>query len=385
MRGFRLGRIFGLEISIDLSWLIILVLVVWSFSTALFPSVAPDLPGSTHAVMGVVAALLFFGSLLAHEIAHSLVAEAKGIEVEAITLFIFGGVSRMRDEARTPEDEFLIAVVGPVSSLLIALLFWGVHTAAGAAGWGTAVVEVTRYLAYLNVLLAGFNLLPGFPLDGGRLFRAAVWWWKEDLETATRWASLGGQALGMLLAGFGLLQLFAGNLLGGLWLGFIGWFLANGAKMSYRQHILRAGMEGVTAADAMTPDPDVVGPDLTVARLVEEHFLRSKHGAYPVVEDGEPIGLVTMEETREVPRDRWEEVRVREVMVPVDEEVRVAPGEELFEVIRKLGASPARRVLVVDENGGLAGIVSARDVTAWLALRGGQGVRPPAAAAEGVG
>lgn len=164
-----------------------------------------------HFLMGVVGAGLYFGSLLLHEIAHSLMARAKGIEVESITLFVFGGVSRMRQEAKTPEDEFVIAAIGPLTSVLLGALFWAVHLLASAAAWGEAVLLVARYLAYLNLLVAGFNLLPGFPLDGGRLFRAAVWWWREDLDTATRWASTGGRLVGMLLAALGVLQLFVGN------------------------------------------------------------------------------------------------------------------------------------------------------------------------------
>lgn len=371
MRGFRLGRIFGLEISVDLSWLIIVALVVWSFSTAVFPQAVPEMSGRAYLVMGVVAGALFFGSLLLHEIAHSLMARAKGIEVEGITLFIFGGVSRMRDEAASARDEFLIAGVGPLASLVVGALFWALSPVGDALGWGAAAVEVARYLSFLNVALAGFNLLPGFPLDGGRLFRALLWWWRDDLKEATRIASVGGKALGLLIALFGLLQLFGGNLIGGLWFGVIGWFLMNAAKMSYRQHVLRAGLEGATAGDAMTPDPEVVSPDISVGELVEDHFLRQKHGSYPVVEDGQPVGLVTLEETGRVPRDRWDATKVREVMIPYDEAVGVRPDEELFEVIRKLGDSPARRVLVVGENRELAGIVTARDVTAWLALRSG--------------
>ncbi|MDP2498238.1 MAG: site-2 protease family protein [Candidatus Palauibacterales bacterium] len=384
MRGFRLGRIFGFEISVDLSWLIIVALVVWSFSTAVFPRVVPELSGRAYLVMGVVAGALFFGSLLLHEIAHSLMARAKGVEVEGITLFIFGGVSRMRDEARSARDEFLIAGVGPLASLVIGAAFWALFLLGDALGWSAAAVEVARYLSFLNVALAVFNLLPGFPLDGGRLFRAVLWWWRDDLEEATRIASVGGQAMGVLIATFGLLQLFAGNLIGGLWLGVIGWFLMNAAKMSYRQHVLRAGLEGARARDAMTADPEVVSPNISVGKLVEDHFLRDKHGSYPVVENGEPLGLVTLEETGQVPRDRWDATRVREVMIPFDEQVAVGPDDELFEVIRKLGESPARRVLVVDEGRELLGIVTARDVTTWLALRSGGQAPTPEALPEAV-
>lgn len=379
MRGFRVGRIFGLEISVDLSWLIIVALVVWSFSTAVFPRAVPELSGRAYLLLGVVAGALFFGSLLLHEIAHSLMARAKGVEVEGITLFIFGGVSRMRDEARSARDEFLIAGVGPLASLAVGAVFWLLSIVGDALGWGAPAVEVARYLSFLNVALAGFNLLPGFPLDGGRLFRALLWWWRDDLEEATRIASVGGQALGVLIATFGLLQLFGGNLIGGLWLGVIGWFLMNAAKMSYRQHVLRAGLEGATARDAMTAEPEVVSPSISVGKLVEDHFLRDKHGSYPVVEGDEPVGLVTLEETGEVPRDRWDATRVREVMIPFGEQVSVRPDEELFEVIRKLGESPARRLLVVNEDRELLGIVTARDVTTWLALRsGGQAPTPEA-------
>ncbi len=385
MRGFRLGRIFGLEISVDFSWLIIVALVVWSFSTAVFPQAVPELSGRAYLVMGVVAGVLFFSSLLLHEIAHSLMARAKGVEVEGITLFIFGGVSRMRDEAGSARDEFLIAGVGPLASLVIGAVFWVLFLLGDALGWGAPAVEVARYLSFLNVALAVFNLLPGFPLDGGRLFRAVLWWWRDDLKEATRIASLGGQALGVLIATFGLLQLFGGNLIGGLWMGVIGWFLMNAAKMSYRQHVLRAGLEGATARDAMTAEPEVVSPSISVGKLVEDHFLRQKHGSYPVVEDGKPVGLVTLEETGQVPQDRWDATRVREVMIPAEEDVIVGPDEELFEVIRKLGDSPARRVLVVGEGGDLAGIVTARDVTTWLALRSGGQAPAPESLAGGVG
>lgn len=377
MRGITIGRLFGFEISIDFSWLIIVALVVWSFSTAVFPRAVPELSGRAYLAMGAIAGGLFFGSLLLHEIAHSLMARAKGIEVEGITLFIFGGVSRMREEARTARDEFLIAGVGPLASIVIAVLFWALYVVGGALAWSAPVLEVTRYLSFLNAALAVFNLLPGFPLDGGRLFRALLWWWRDDLEEATRIASLGGQALGALIAVFGLLQLFAGNLIGGLWLGVIGWFLMNAAKTSYRQHVLRAGLEGATARDAMTAGPRVVAPDISVGELVEDHFLEEKHGSYPVVEEGRPVGLVTLEETGQVPRERWDATRVRDVMIPFGDEVSVEPDRELFEVIRKIGESPARRVLVVDDGGRLEGIVTARDVTAWLALQGGRQTPAP--------
>ena len=380
MDGFRLGRVLGFEISIDLSWLFILALVLWSFAAAVFPSAAPELSGGVHLAMSVVATLLFFACLVAHELAHSVVARSRGVEVEGITLFLFGGVSRMRDEARSPGDEFLIAAAGPLASIALAVLFWALLSAGAVVGWGTPADEVARHLVFLNLLLAGFNLLPGFPLDGGRLFRALLWWWRDDLEEATRWASRGGQLTGLLIAALGLAQLFAGNLIGGIWLGVIGWFLANAARTSYRHHVLRAALEGVTAADAMTPDPVAVRPDLRLEELVEERFFGDRHGAYPVVEDGRPVGIVTLGATGEVSRERWGGTMVSEVMTPLDEETTVRPEEDLTEVIRKLGESPTHRVLVVDDAGRLVGIVASRDITVWLALRAGRGMPADASA-----
>jgi Zn-dependent protease len=365
MGGFRLGSILGFEIRIDYSWFVIFFLVLWSFSAGVFPAQFPDLSPTTHFLMGGIGTLLFFASLLAHELSHSVVARRKDVPVEGITLFIFGGMARTRLESETPEDELAIAGIGPVASLVIAGVFGVVSWLGGQLGWGDAVTGVAMYMAYLNVILALFNLLPGFPLDGGRLFRGVVWKLTGDLTKATRWASNGGKALGYVLMGLGLLQTFAGGVLGGLWMLFIGWFLRGAAEASYAQHLLQNLLAGVTAADVMTTGPETVAGDLPLDRLVEEHFLRRRFQSFPVLERGRLAGLVTLGQVKKVPRDEWARRTAADVMTPASEKTVLTPDASVTDILDALRDSDTGRVLV-GRNGELSGIVSAADVTRWI-------------------
>lgn len=365
MGDFRLGSVLGFEIRIDFSWFIIFALILWSFAFGVFPASFPGLGAATYIGMGVVGTLLFFASLLAHELSHSVVARRKGIPVEGITLFIFGGMARTRLEAEEPGDEFYIAVVGPVSSIVIGLLFGLVWWVGTRAGWSPAVTGVAAYLGVLNVALAVFNLLPGFPLDGGRLFRSLVWKITGDVTKATRVASTGGKWLGYVLVGLGILQAFTGNMLGGLWLVFIGWFLRNAAIASYEQHVVRMVLEGVRAAQTMTRNPETVPPDLTVQDLVDDYFMRRRYQAFPVVEDGHPVGIVTLNQVKELPREEWPSRTVGSIMAPAKDGVTVRPEESMTSVLEKMEASGVRRVLVT-RDGRLEGIITATDVAGWL-------------------
>jgi Zn-dependent protease/predicted transcriptional regulator len=376
MGGFRLGSIMGFEIRIDASWFIIFFLLFWSLSFGIFPYQHPDLPSSTHYLMGFFATILFFASLLAHELSHSVVAKAKGIPVEGITLFIFGGMAHTRMEAEEPGDEMAIAGIGPVASIVIAGLFGGFAWLGGRAGWSEAIVGPAGYLAWINLILAAFNLLPGFPLDGGRLFRAALWKATGDMTKATRWASIGGQTLGWLLIGVGALQLLAGGVLGGLWLVFIGWFLRTAAQASFRQHALQDVLRGVPARDVMTSDPATVSADLTLRKVVDEKFLRHRYQCYPVVggDGSDVVGLVTLEQVKEVDRNDWDRTRVKDVMTP-RREIEVRPDEPMTDVLDRMREG-RRRVLVV-RDGRLMGVISAGDVARWVQLEQDlQGVRP---------
>jgi Zn-dependent protease/CBS domain-containing protein len=365
MRGFRIGRVFGFEIRIDSSWFILFALILWTFSYIVFPQHVPGRDVATYIIMGLSGTLLFFVSLLLHEIAHSLVARAKDIPVDGITLFLFGGMAHTRMEAETPGDEFLIAGAGPVMSVFIALVLGAIWSLGAGAGFDPTVLAVLQYIAALNVILAVFNLLPGFPLDGGRLFRAIVWKVTGDMRKATRIASHGGRVLAYILMAFGLLSAFAGNVLGGMWMVFIGWFLRNAAISSYQQHLLLSVLSGVRASQAMTPDPDTVPSHATVRELADDYFMRRRHAAYPVVDDGTTMGIVTLHAVREVPREEWDARTAQDIMIPADDRIIVRGDDAMVAVMDRLGASPARRVLVM-RGDRLIGIITPSDITFWL-------------------
>jgi Zn-dependent protease/predicted transcriptional regulator len=365
MRGFRIGRILGFEIRIDSSWFILFALILWTFSYVAFPQQVPGLSVGAYLLMGASGTLLFFVSLLLHEIAHSLVARAKGIPVDGITLFLFGGMAHTRMEAETPGDEFQIAAAGPIMSIAIALGLGALFGAGATLGWSPAVLAVLQYIAALNVILAVFNLLPGFPLDGGRLFRAVVWKITGDVNKATRVASFGGRVLAYLLIAFGLLSAFAGNVLGGMWMVFIGWFLRNAAISSYQQHMVLSLLTGVRAREVMTPDPDTVPADATLRELADDYFMRRRHMAYPVTDDGATIGLVTLHAVRETPREEWDARTARDILLSIDETNVVRPEDHMVSVMERLRASPARRVLVM-RGSALLGIITASDVAFHL-------------------
>ncbi|MFN6571833.1 site-2 protease family protein [Dendronalium sp. ChiSLP03b] len=365
MQGFRLGSIFGFEIRIDLSWLLIFFLVLWTLSAGLFPEDYPGLANATYFVMGLVATLLFFASLLAHELSHSFVARAKGIPVEGITLFIFGGVSRTRMDAETPGDEFQIAGVGPLTSVVLAALFGLIWYVSKNAGWSVVVTGIASYLASINLVLAIFNMLPGFPLDGGRVFRSIIWKYTGDREKATKIASTGGKWLGYLLIALGFWQLFNSSVLSGLWFILIGWFLYNAAEASYEEVLLRTSLKGVRAQEIMTPYPETVSPNLTLQELVDKYFLSRRYQSFPVTQDSHPVGIVTLNQIKDIPREEWTYQTVRDIMIPTDNGVTARPEEQMSQVLQKMQDSGVRRVLVT-QNGLLKGIITANDVASWL-------------------
>lgn len=365
MGGFRLGRIFGFEIRVDFSWFVIFALILWSFTVGVFPAQVPGLSTATYLAMGFAGAVLFFASLVMHELSHSLVARAKGIPVEGITLFIFGGMAHTRQEAETPGDEFQIAGIGPVTSMLIAAALVGIGYLGTRAGWPLAVPSVLVWIGWLNAVLAVFNLLPGFPLDGGRLFRAAVWKFTGSMTKGTRVATTGGRWLAYLLIAYGAVLVFRGNPMGGIWLVFIGWFLRTAAVASYRQHMMRETLGDATARQAMTPVPQTVPADISLQQLMEEYFLRRRFLSYPVEDNGAAVGIVTLNQVKHVPTNEWPGTRVRETMTEATPDLVVAPEEPMTSVLEKLQRSPVRRLLVL-RNGELEGIMTTGDVAAWL-------------------
>ncbi len=366
MRSFRLGSVLGIEIRIDVSWFVIFFLILWTFSQGVFPAEFPGLARPAYLAMGLVGALLFFSSLLAHELSHSIVARHRGIPVEGITLFIFGGMARTRMESRSPGEELAIAGVGPLSSVIIGVLFGAVWWVGTRLGWTPAVTGVAEYLGFLNVMLAVFNLLPGFPLDGGRLLRSLVWKVTGNLQRATRIATLAGTGLGYLVIAYGLFQAYRGEYLDGLWLALIGWFVRNAARSSYRQFAVVHALDAVPASEAMTRWPETVPPEMTLQQLVAERFLSQRFEAYPVVaHDGRVLGLITLAQVRAVPESQWGGRTVGQVMAAAQPALAVTPEESLGHVLDKLQASAVGRLLVV-RDGRLEGIITPADVAGWL-------------------
>jgi Zn-dependent protease/predicted transcriptional regulator len=362
---WRLGRLGGVEIRVDSSWIVIALLITYSlyiqFNEA-FPVLAT--PGVLS--LAILFSLLFFGSVLIHELAHAVVARRRGIPVRGITLFLFGGATHAKVEARGPKDELLVSIVGPLTSLIAGGLFWllgtAIHPATPALGGGF------RYLGGVNVLLALFNMLPGFPLDGGRVLRSLVWRATGSLNRATRVASIAGQAVGYLMIAAGVFFLVQGIPASAIWLAAIGWFLAQAARSSYTELRLRRVLESVEAQDLMTPQPVSVPPDITLREAVDRYFKRYDHAAFPVEDDGRTFGLLTLRGVKRVPQEAWGIRTVRDTMEPLGQQCSVEATARMDEVLAKLQDGQVRRCLVL-RNGTVVGIITPSDVARWLERR----------------
>jgi Zn-dependent protease len=364
--GISLGRVFGFQIDLDYSWFVIFFLILGTFTGIVFPMYVPGLDRSLYVAMGAAGALLFFFSLLIHELAHAFVARWKGIQVEGITLFIFGGMARTKSEAIRPMDELQIAGVGPLASLFLAVLFYGTAVLADARMWHPGFFAVAEHLGFLNLALAIFNLLPGFPLDGGRLLRSVVWRITGDLRKATKVATGAGRVLGWLIIAGGVYALlFGGQLVSGLWFIFIGWFLAQAADASYTQLILRQVLTGRVARDAMTHFPETVAPDVTLDSLVDNYFMKRPYNSFPVTDDGIVIGMITLLQVKRVPHAEWSRLRVADVMTPLIDTLIVSPQSPMTEVLERMSENETRRVIVAQE-WELRGIITGGDIANWL-------------------
>ena len=363
---FRLGNIFGIDIGIHYTWLIVFALVAWSLAAGFFPEQFPGWPIITYWVVGAISSLLLFGSVLLHELAHSLVAKNEGMPVRSITLFIFGGVSNIQKEATSPKDEFLMAFVGPFSSLII-----GIVTGVLWAMLGSLNVQlqaVLLYLAVINLMLAVFNLIPAFPLDGGRVFRAIVWWATDSVRQATRIASAVGQGFAYLLIFGGLFWAFTGNIISGLWLVFIGWFLNNAAEASYRQLVIQEALSGVHVSDMMTRDVQTAAPDMTVRELVEQYILPRNIRALPVVSDSRLFGIVTLSDVQHVPQENWDTTRVDQIMTPKNKLHVLTPKDDAIQALDALGEQDLNQLPVVDD-GKVIGLVTRSHIIRFLQVR----------------
>jgi Zn-dependent protease/predicted transcriptional regulator len=362
-----LFKILGFSVHVDLSWLVIALLVTWSLAEGLFPSYYPGLPESAYWRMGVIGALGFFASIVFHELSHSLVARRFGIPMKGITLFIFGGVAEMDDEPPSARAEFFMAIAGPLSSIAIGLLFFAVYALRPSEAPGE-LYGVLGYLAAINLLLAGFNLLPAYPLDGGRVLRSALWYWKKDLRRATRIASRIGSGFGVLLIALGVLRILTGNIIGGLWQFMIGMFLRNAAQMSYQQVLIRRALEGETVDRLMKTDPVTVPPSITLTDLVQDYVYRHQFRMYPVVDRGRLMGCITTRRLKDIPREEWARLTVGEAANACTRENTVGPATDAVKALGLMNRTGNSRLMVVAD-GKLVGVLTLKDIMGFLAVK----------------
>lgn len=361
----RIGKLFGIPIELNASWFLILGLLTLSLATRVFPDWQAGLTPVAYWTFGLATALAFFACLLLHELAHALMGRRLGHPVTRITLFLFGGVSEAPDEMRSPRAEFWIAIVGPLTSLALGGGFFALAAWADASGAPAGLGQALGWLALINVGLAMFNLLPGFPLDGGRLFRAAAWAWTHDLRKATRWASYGGRAFAAVLIGVGLARVLAGDWFSGFWLAFLGWLIYQAAQGSYLQLVITQTLDRVPVGRLMIVAPVTLDPALTLREVVEEYFLPQPFSCYPVVRDGRLLGMLGRGEVKGVPRERWDEVVAAEAMVPATALPLLTPEMGVGEALPLL-AKDGRGRLPVLVDGRLVGLLSQTDVLRYL-------------------
>jgi Zn-dependent protease/CBS domain-containing protein len=364
----QLFKLLGFEVKIDASWLVIAVLVTWSLAKGAFPYWYPNLTPEAYWIMGVVGALGLFVSIVAHEFCHSLVARKFGMPMKGITLFIFGGVAEMGDEPPTAKAEFTMAIVGPLSSLVIAGVFYLIYRGGMHAGWPVPVNAVNGYLAYINAILAGFNLLPAFPLDGGRVLRSILWGAKDNLRWATRVSSTIGTAFGLGLIFLGVVQFIGGNVIGGVWMFLIGLFLRNAAQTSYQQLLVRKALEGEPVRRFMNADPVTVQDSLTVAKLVDDYVYKYHYKMFPVMSGDKLVGCITTRQIKDIPREAWDRETVREAASPCSGDNTIPPSTDAVKALAMMTQSGVSRLLVVDR-GRLVGLVTLKDLLDFFSLK----------------
>lgn len=387
LEGFALGKVLGIVVAVDWSLLVIFALITFNLGAGLFPRWRPDWPAPLTWAVALAAATSFFGSVLLHELSHALVARRHGIEVRRITLFLFGGVAHMEREATSPRAEFSIAFVGPVTSLAIG----GIATLIGVnlAGGGLAAAAATEnpalvaealrdvgplallllWLGPINITLALFNLVPGFPLDGGRVLRSVLWALTHDLTKATRWASRAGQGFALVLVAIGVYNLLGGAVGSGLWMLLIGWFLNNAARQTYAQVLLRQALQAVPLARVMRTRVMRVAPELPVDEFVRDYVMQTDQQAFPVEADNRSIGLVRFSDLSKLPQSEWSSATVSHVMTRLAELPSLPPNAGAEEALERLTERDVEQLPVVDREH-VIGLVSRSDLIKWLALRG---------------
>jgi len=373
MRGnISLGRVFGIPLRLHYTWFIIFALV--TYSLVLYPFEQPY-PIEQRIILGILTSLLFFASIITHELAHSILAIRNNIAVKEITLFVFGGVSQITKEATSPRAELLIAIVGPLTSLALAGIFYGLHLLL-AGTQQILAASLMWWLAWINVFLAVFNLIPGFPLDGGRIFRALVWQITHDYHRATRIATKVGQGIAYALMAVGIASIFAPLLswFNGLLLIFIGWFLRDAARASYQQVLLRDALIGITARQVTDYDCPLIPPHLNLMELAQQYILPTGRSCFLISWGTELEGMVTLQQIKKVPRTRWAITSVQDIMTPASKLKVAYADQDVLSVLQEMNGESANHIPVI-EAGKVIGIINREDIARFLRTRVDFGIR----------
>ncbi|MHC4789046.1 MAG: site-2 protease family protein [Planctomycetota bacterium] len=370
-RRFQLFTLFGFRIGIDLSWFVIAVLITWTLAEGMFgPGFFADvlglgeLPAAVRWSMGAAGALGLFASIVAHELAHSLVARGYGIQMKGITLFIFGGVAEMGDEPPHPEAELLVAIAGPIASMVLGL---GLLVSC-ILPWPGPVLGILAYLGIINLALVVFNMIPAFPLDGGRVLRSLLWAWKRNLRWATRITARLGSFFGLALIILAVVSVLAGNFLGGIWWFLLGIFVRGAARMSYQQLVVRGSLEGEQVRRFMQTQPCTVPPEISVADLVQDHIYRHHFKMFPVVADGELLGCISTREVKRLSREQWGATTVGDLARSCSEHNTVGPDADAMQALTRMNQTGASRLMVVDD-GRLVGVIALKDLLRFVSLK----------------
>jgi len=367
-RTLILFQLLGFKVAIDWTWPFLALLIVWSLAKGFFPYEYPDWPEATYWVMGISAAIGLFGSLILHELSHSLVARRYNIPITQITLFIFGGVAHMDKEPPNAQSEFRMAIAGPLTSLVLSMGFYGAQTLGTLQGLPLPMLAVFGYLGFINLVLAVFNLFPAFPLDGGRMFRAALWYWKSDLRWATQLASRIGSGFGFLLMILGVLNILHCRPFNGLWFCVLGLFLDRAASLSYDQLLARQAFEGEPIRRFMNTQVVTVEPDLSIRAFVEQYVFRHLHDVFPVVNQAQPLGCIHARHVNNVSREEWDQRTVNDLLAPLNDQNTIAPDTDVMEALSLMNRTGNSRLIVMDHNR-LIGIVALKDILKFLSLK----------------
>ena len=367
-KGVQVFKIIGIDIKINYTWFIIFGLVTWSLASGYYPNKIPGMNVSVYWLMGIFSSVLLFTSVLAHELSHSFVAKKHGLNIKSITLFIFGGVAQIEQEPKDAKTEFKIAIAGPACSFFLSFLFGYMKLVGMRIGMSLPLLVVFGYLSFINGMLGIFNLVPGFPLDGGRVLRS-FWWHKTgDLRRATQIASNAGKVVATILIILGFINVFGGDLIGGIWLIFIGMFLQQASEAGYQQVLIRKALGGIKVEEVMTKHVITVDENTIISDLIEKYFFIYRFASFPVVSGRKLIGIISLHDIKELPRENWFTTRVGDVMEKITEDTVVHPHDDATSVLNKMVQIGKGRMPVVLA-GHLIGIISRKDIMSILRIR----------------